>query len=165
MLKAVTRSAREVDQKVAAINAERSSRGQNAITVAYYFDHYGSDDDAQVMVTEEDFNRAKAELVPSVSLDELQHYERVRSTFEGAAKKEDKSNDGIAAPPTQNGSSDVLSQATEMMKRVNKIKIPSTNGFDHSRPNSASATAQDTDDDDYVIRTDRLALNQSPAKS
>lgn len=42
-----------------------------------------------VMVMEEDFINAHKELVPSVSADELKHYERVRKTFEGTNKKEE----------------------------------------------------------------------------
>ena len=51
------------------------------------------------MVTEEDFMEAHKELVPSVSADELRHYDRVRKQFEGAGKKEDeKKTDGAPTP-------------------------------------------------------------------
>ncbi|KAF1975723.1 peroxisomal biogenesis factor 6 [Bimuria novae-zelandiae CBS 107.79] len=83
MLKAITRQARAVDEKVAAINAER----QSPISIAYFFDHLATEEDTAVMVREEDFIEAHRELVPSVSADELQHYERVRKTFEGTGKK------------------------------------------------------------------------------
>ncbi|KAH9825723.1 ATPase family associated with various cellular activities (AAA) [Teratosphaeria destructans] len=65
MLKAVTRSARLVDEKLAAINAERGARGQTRASVAYYFDHHATDADTAVAVTEEDFVLARRELVPS----------------------------------------------------------------------------------------------------
>lgn len=52
------------------------------------------------MVTEEDFMEAHKELVPSVSADELRHYDRVRKQFEGAGKKEGaETKNGTAAPP------------------------------------------------------------------
>jgi peroxin-6 len=88
MLKAITRQARLVDEKVKAHNAAQ----QNAqpISIAYFFDHLATDEDTAVLVTEEDFIGAHQELVPSVSADELRHYERVRRTFEGAGKKEEK---------------------------------------------------------------------------
>lgn len=85
MLKAITRQARAVDEKVKAYNAARPS----PISIAYFFDHLASEEDTAVMVMEEDFIEAHRELVPSVSADELKHYERVRHTFEGAGKKED----------------------------------------------------------------------------
>jgi peroxin-6 len=86
MLKAITRQAGAVDEKVKAYNATHLP----SITIAYFFDHFATDEDTAVMVTEQDFIDAHKELVPSVSADELGHYERVRKTFEGAGKKEEK---------------------------------------------------------------------------
>ncbi len=88
MLKAVTRQAALVEAKIRALNA--SSRGQNQqpITTAYFFDHHVTAEDVAVMVTEQDFIDAHRELIPSVSAGELEHYERVRATFEGL--REDK---------------------------------------------------------------------------
>ncbi|KAF1949431.1 AAA-domain-containing protein [Byssothecium circinans] len=86
MLKAITRQARAVDEKVKIYNASHTPQ----ITIAYFFDHLATDEDTAVMVTEQDFIDAHRELVPSVSADELRHYDRVRRTFEGAGKKEDK---------------------------------------------------------------------------
>lgn len=162
MLKAVTRSARAVDQRVAAINAERASLGQSKISVAYYFDHYGTDQDSDVVVVEEDFMRAREELTPSVSLDELRHYERVRSTFEGATKKDDTAADveghQHVPTPNQNGVS-TRHRAMDAMKRASKNKLPTTNGGPHPTPRAnAGETGADDADDDYVIRTDRLSL-------
>ena len=39
MLKAVTRAARAVDGRVAALNADRATRGLHPLSVAAYFDH------------------------------------------------------------------------------------------------------------------------------
>lgn len=85
MLKAITRQARAVDEKVKAYNASHTPN----ITIAYFFDHLATDEDTAVMVTESDFIEAHKELVPSVSADELRHYDRVRKSFEGAGKNED----------------------------------------------------------------------------
>jgi peroxin-6 len=90
MLKAITRQAGAVDEKVKAYNATHSP----SITIAYFFDHFATEEDTAVMVTEQDFIDAHRELVPSVSADELGHYERVRNTFEGAGKKEDRPQGG-----------------------------------------------------------------------
>ncbi|KAG0648024.1 Peroxin-6 [Hyphodiscus hymeniophilus] len=82
MLKAVTRQASLVDTKLAAINSQNLARKKPKVSTAYFFDHYATDQDTAVMVTEEDFENAERELVPSVSLKELEHYKRVRAQFE-----------------------------------------------------------------------------------
>ncbi|KAF1832379.1 peroxin 6 [Decorospora gaudefroyi] len=86
MLKAITRSARAVDEKVKSYNETHSP----TISIAYFFDHLATEEDTAVMVTEEDFLEAHRELVPSVSADELRHYDGVRRQFEGAGKKEEE---------------------------------------------------------------------------
>ncbi|KAK2796124.1 peroxisomal assembly protein [Onygenales sp. PD_12] len=75
MLKAITRQATAVDDKIKALP-------DGPVTTAYFFDHLASPEDVAVMVTEEDFISAKNELVASVSAKELEHFERVRRTFE-----------------------------------------------------------------------------------
>ncbi|TVY27749.1 Peroxisomal biogenesis factor [Lachnellula hyalina] len=77
MLKAVTRQASLVDTKIAAINNTSTK-----ISTAYFFDHYATKEDTDVVVTEEDFMLAEKELVPSVSFGELEHYKKVRGMFE-----------------------------------------------------------------------------------
>jgi peroxin-6 len=91
MLKAVTRQASLVDTKIAQIN---SSSGKNKISTAYFFDHFASKEDVAVMVTEEDFVLAERELVPSVSVKELEHYKRVRGMFEKVDEEQSHSNSG-----------------------------------------------------------------------
>lgn len=180
MLKAVTRSARAVDARVNNINAERASRGQSKITVAYYFDHYSTDADSDVMVTEEDFYLAKDDLVPSVSVDELRHYEHVRNTFEGAAKSIEEAPAALAEEATASRPEEVMiaaaqrsgkseqngtgarARAMEALKRLGKGKHGGMNG--NANPSHANATAGQSpvaveDDDDYVIRTEKLALS------
>jgi peroxin-6 len=98
MLKAVTRQARAVDAKVAEYNNTHSPQ----ISIAYFFDHLATEEDTAVMVTEQDFVEAHRELVPSVSADELRHYQHVRNTFEGMGKKEDEVKRS-AAPAASNG--------------------------------------------------------------
>lgn len=97
MLKAITRQARAVDKKVKEYNDTHNQK----ITIAYFFDHLATEEDTAVMVTEQDYIDAHKELVPSVSADELRHYDRVRRTFEGAGKQEDRKQ--IEGPPTTNG--------------------------------------------------------------
>jgi peroxin-6 len=99
MLKAVTRQSRAVDMKVQEYNNTHTP----TISIAYFFDHLATEEDTAVMVTEEDFVEAHRELVPSVSADELRHYQRVRATFEGTGKKEEEKNGNGAAFTPSNG--------------------------------------------------------------
>lgn len=80
MLKAITRQASLVDEKI-------KQRPPPAISTAYFFDHIATDEDTKVAVTEEDFMEAKRELIGSVSQKELEHYDRVREMFEVVDKK------------------------------------------------------------------------------
>ncbi|CAG9939697.1 unnamed protein product [Clonostachys rosea f. rosea IK726] len=88
MLKAVTRQANQVDAKIRQLGGDMST--------AYFFDHHASPADLAVVVTEPDFSAAQEELVPSVSQGELQHYERVRATFEGSDAQKKSSSSSAA---------------------------------------------------------------------
>lgn len=136
MLKAVTRQARAVDAKVADYNNTHSPQ----ISIAYFFDHLATEEDTAVMVTEQDFIEAHKELVPSVSADELRHYQRVRNTFEGTGKKEDDIPKQISAPPPP----------------------PVTNGTGSSYKGKGKAKAvpeEDEEEEDMVIRTENIDVN------
>jgi peroxin-6 len=61
MLKAITRQATSVDEKIKVLP-------DGPVSTAYYFDHLATPDDIAVMVTEEDFTDAQGELVASVRL-------------------------------------------------------------------------------------------------
>jgi peroxin-6 len=131
MLKAVTRQARAVDRKVAEYNATHTP----TISIAYFFDHLAVDEDTAVMVTEQDFVGAHKELVPSVSADELRHYQTVRATFEGTGKKEDEGKKAIAAPP------------------------PVSNGTGQSAKGKGKARASGIEEEEAVVRTEGGELN------
>jgi peroxin-6 len=116
MLKAITRQARAVDKKVKEYNDTHDQK----ITIAYFFDHFATEEDTAVMVTEQDYMEAHKELVPSVSADELRHYDRVRRTFEGAGKQGEEKKKQIEAPPPTNG----VSAATASGKGKGKAVAP-----------------------------------------
>lgn len=107
MLKAITRQSALIDAKVRAYNKSLKSNeskinsegqpgrganndGKSPISVAWYFDHVATAEDIAVTVTEADFHAAKAELVPSVSAEELAYYEKVKETFEGPKEESGK---------------------------------------------------------------------------
>ncbi|KAI9592330.1 P-loop containing nucleoside triphosphate hydrolase protein [Syncephalis fuscata] len=83
MLKAMTRVANAVEEKVAALNAQpQPSHIPLPITVHYFFDHMASEEDICVQVTLGDFELALQELSPSISMQELNHYKSVRDKFQ-----------------------------------------------------------------------------------
>lgn len=169
MLKAVTRSARQVDDRVAAVNAERAAQGKHAVTIAGFFDHHATASDLEVQVEEQDFELARNELTPSVSYEELKHYEKVRDQFEGGAKKETpqaqlegdmgQEMQAVSSSKSQMSESDkkfAREKFNELMARRTSSKnaVPQSNGGGDHGGNSSG-----DDDDDYVIRTDRLTIN------
>ena len=160
MLKAVTRSAQLIDQKLAVINEERAGRHQNTLSVANYFDHYAAETDTEVSVIEDDFTKAKDELAPSVSSDELRHYERVRDTFEGVNKR--PTSNGERATTQKSDRADAsdasLPKLNELTRRARESenKVPVMNG---SKGVQNSGGRSFGADDDFVVRTDRLSMN------
>ncbi|KAI7825209.1 P-loop containing nucleoside triphosphate hydrolase protein [Gamsiella multidivaricata] len=81
MLKAMSRTADGIEKRVVAINSDETSTLPLPITSQYYLDHLAQPDEILVQVTEEDFDQALAELVPSVSAQELEHYRQVQKMF------------------------------------------------------------------------------------
>lgn len=79
MLNAMTRTAGEIDAKIAAYN----KNSDTPISIRKWFQSVASETDTKVRVSKQDFAKAQRELVPSVSAEELQHYLRVRKSFEG----------------------------------------------------------------------------------
>jgi peroxin-6 len=135
MLKAITRQARLVDEKVKAYNATHSP----PITIAWFFDHLATSEDTAVMVTEQDYLDAHRELVPSVSADELRHYETVRATFEGAGKSDDDAKKQNARPS------------------ANGRAPPSTNSVDLKGKGKARAPIDEAEA--MVVHTENIDLN------
>ncbi|KAG0025018.1 peroxisomal assembly protein, partial [Podila clonocystis] len=81
MLKAMSRTADGIESRVVAINKDESSTLPRPITSQYYLDHLAQPDEILVQVTEQDFDQALAELIPSVSAQELEHYKQVQKMF------------------------------------------------------------------------------------
>lgn len=67
MLKAVMRQARQVDKQVGELKQQQQTgEGDVVITTAWWFDHCAKEDDLKVEISEDDFDEARRELVPSV---------------------------------------------------------------------------------------------------
>lgn len=129
MLKAMTRKASEVDEKIgessgrgavtkspvtngcfssyaASINANPPKEGEtnsphpHPMTPQYYLSELATPEEIQVKVSRADFESALAELVPSVSEQEMGHYRRVQAQFSGPKKEsngEQEQADGVVA--------------------------------------------------------------------
>lgn len=120
------------------------------MTVAYYFDHLATADDVEVVVEEEDFVAAYRELVPSVSAKELEHYDRVRQTFE---RGEEKGEQGLVD----------RSEKSSIVEQLENMRIGQSNGVNGSAkanghaggkgkgkaPATGFGSAEDGDEDLY----------------
>lgn len=60
------------------------TEGTPALTPQYYLAELATPAEVAVLVSQQDFQDALAELVPSVSQAEMQHYARVQQQFSGA---------------------------------------------------------------------------------
>ncbi|WVQ84914.1 hypothetical protein IAT38_007077 [Cryptococcus sp. DSM 104549] len=91
MLGAMTRQAGRVDEAVARLNAQTKEGGGKGkewvgeLTPQYYLAKMAKKEEMEVRVGKEDFEEALKRLVPSVSQEELGHYERVQKEFQGFA--------------------------------------------------------------------------------
>ncbi|KAH0558724.1 hypothetical protein GP486_004628 [Trichoglossum hirsutum] len=172
MLKAITRQANAVDKKINALPS-------GPVTTAYFFDHLATGEDTAVTVTEADFFEAKKELVGSVSAKELEHYNRVRRSFEASDEKEETkrslSSTAVAQPPLRIIESAPLEPRVNGKSRVSNRKgkaKAATSGWDIPDGDIGGRQANDEknayrdddadaddDEDDHVIRTEHLAPN------
>lgn len=182
MLKAITRQARKVDEKVAAHNKSLPP-GAQPISIAHFFDHLATPEDIAVMVEEQDFTQAHRELVPSVSAEELRHYERVRHAFEGQGSQKaiEAGEAGKAGRPKpiearaqhkQIPFHNTPPSPTRTKKHSSSGKGKSTEGKVHVNSNSSRPAGdgavyidEDTGSDEYVIRTEHLGLVNGKAKA
>ncbi|KAK9448935.1 P-loop containing nucleoside triphosphate hydrolase protein [Limtongia smithiae] len=91
MLNAMTRMAYAVEAKVQAfadaaaaeaVNAGIDDNGKGAtVSTRWWFDTQATKEDVTVVVRREDFEKARRELVASVSENELRHYAKIREKF------------------------------------------------------------------------------------
>lgn len=104
MLKSMTRKAEWIDGQVALLNEEIKERAEQAakngvqfefehpipLTPQYYLDEIASTADLDVKVSRIDFEAALAELVPSVSSQEMEHYRSVQQKFSNTDSKSER---------------------------------------------------------------------------
>jgi len=79
MLNAMSRTAKEVDEKIAHLNNAPGSRDYpSPLTPQYFLTEMASPEDLHVLVSQEDFDRALKDLIPSVSQSEMDHYASIQ---------------------------------------------------------------------------------------
>ncbi|KAF9268256.1 AAA-domain-containing protein [Marasmius fiardii PR-910] len=82
LLNAMTRKAEELEEKIAELNKlPPPYRQPHPLTPQYYLAEMASEEDIQVLVTQNDFDRAVRNLIPSVSQAEMDHYRTIQSRF------------------------------------------------------------------------------------
>ncbi|CUM66214.1 uncharacterized protein PRCAT00003873001 [Priceomyces carsonii] len=91
MLNAMTRISKEIDTKLNDFNNALEEQGKEEVSIRWWFDNISTEKDTLVVVKMEDFEKAQKNLIPSVSIDELNHYLRIRENFEGGKDEAQKS--------------------------------------------------------------------------
>ncbi|KAL8912987.1 MAG: hypothetical protein Q9171_002118 [Xanthocarpia ochracea] len=155
MLKAVTRQASAVDAKIKALP-------NGPVTTAYFFDHFATKEDVAVMVTENDFQAARRELVGSVSAKELEHYQRVRQSFEAPSQQPPAAQIPDTLPYTSSTQQPMPTRPKFKNRTDTAIKSfkvpfdPLSKGKGKAPQTSHSDSYDDDDDDDdaYVTSND-----------
>ncbi|KWU43793.1 AAA-domain-containing protein [Rhodotorula sp. JG-1b] len=91
MLKAMTRKAGEIDQRISELNAQPpySTGAAPLLTPQYFLAEIATPAEINVLVAQQDFEAALAELVPSVSQAEMQHYKTVQQRFSAETMNSD----------------------------------------------------------------------------
>lgn len=92
MLKAMTHKASEIDKKVEQLNrmsrTEEQQHWPTPLTPQFYLSEIATPDEVQVKVARQHFEQALAELTPSVSPQEMEHYRQVQQKFSQPEKEE-----------------------------------------------------------------------------
>ena len=115
MLKAMSRVASQVDDRLLELNSRAvrptEVNGKSVadapwpLTPQYYLAELATPDEIQVLVSQRDFELALAELVPSVSQAEMDHYKTVQAKF---SKPKDKDETAMKQlQPRVNGKLDI----------------------------------------------------------
>ncbi|KAJ6606664.1 AAA-domain-containing protein [Mycena vulgaris] len=82
MLNAMSRKAEALERKLAQLNSEPGLDDHpRPLTSQYYLAELASAEDIEVLVSQSDFDRALASLVPSVSQSEMDHYAHIQQRF------------------------------------------------------------------------------------
>ncbi|CAE6420314.1 unnamed protein product, partial [Rhizoctonia solani] len=108
MLKAMARKAEDVERRVDEINAEPPLPEHSyPMTAQYYLAELASPAETDVLVNQDDFERALSELVPSVSTSELEHYREVQQKFASSTINSVEKEPGVSEENASDGEADL----------------------------------------------------------
>ncbi|KAI0328087.1 AAA-domain-containing protein [Cubamyces sp. BRFM 1775] len=96
LLKAMSRKAEELEAIIAKWNADPPANSPHPLlmTPQYYLGELATPAETEVLVSEEDFDAALRELVPSVSQAEMEHYARIQQRFSSQSLSESGTDKG-----------------------------------------------------------------------
>ncbi|GAA5990325.1 hypothetical protein JCM10908_007319 [Rhodotorula pacifica] len=140
MLKAMTRKAGEIDQRISELNSQPpySTGAAPLLTPQYYLAEIATLAEINVLVAQQDFEAALAELVPSVSQAEMQHYRTVQQRFSAETLNSD---DKLAAKEKQQAAA----SSANIARLAAPVELPRPNGvvanYVHAAPNGHAAGA------------------------
>ncbi|KAL9582126.1 MAG: hypothetical protein Q9203_005625 [Teloschistes exilis] len=157
MLKAITRQASAVDARIKALP-------NGPVSHAYFFDHLATKEDIAVTVSEEDFQAARRELVGSVSAKELEHYQRVRQSFEAPTKPSSISPVPNVLPQRSMPTRPKPNRRTNTAIKAHPIaSVNNVNGKGKGKAIQMSDSDHDDDDDDAYVTSNDFA-EKTPEK-
>lgn len=140
-----------IDKNIQQYNSQHE---ESSLTIAGFFDRVATPEDISVSVTETDFLAARDELIPSVSDQELLHYERVRLAFEGAGdRNQQQVHNGVRDSKTHSGHNGrrrliIADQNGILTKRNGQPKISSLTGTMAKTDSTALSISDDETDSD-----------------
>lgn len=128
MLKSMTRKAATIEETIQALNSRNEEERKEEkhhpfpLTTLYYLDEMADPDSLNIKVSKQDFEEALKELIPSVSMQEMQHYRQVQAKFSSPAKEEAKKEEKEA---TSNGN---MSMA-RLQELYHRATLSGVNGY------------------------------------
>jgi len=135
MLKSMTRKASTIDEQITRLNArsEEERHGEKhpyPLTTQYFLNEMAEPDSLDIKVSREDFEAALQELVPSVSMQEMQHYRQVQAKFSSPSEEEEQQEKNKVGEWEESGSNgDInMAQLQELYRQRMGLNQPGDGG-------------------------------------
>ncbi|GAA5930797.1 AAA family ATPase peroxin 6 [Sporobolomyces koalae] len=164
MLKAMSRKAEEVDARIADLNSRPPySTGQTALlTPQYYLAELATPTEIEVLVGQQDFEAALAELIPSVSPQELSHYKQVRAKFATETmnsddKMEKKKQQQQQKQQHEGSAAEQGGSVRDLIERTRPLREVKANGMvnGHESPGGQHVGDETEDEDEQAAAEER----------
>jgi hypothetical protein len=159
MLKAMTRKASEVDERISQINQTPGPKQHpHPLTAQYYLAELATPDEIEVKVNRRDFELALKELTPSVSEQEMQHYREVQAKFSSPKSQQDEP----AMPQVQaNHVNERASMQEKARKAIEELGYTLQPAEERTRSQHGQSLSPDGLPQPIRNNTDQAALSQS----